>query len=115
MMTVTPSNDVIESGASVRLDCDTASTGAVVTYTFLRNGQDVFSDTDSSYTMDSVSTADSGVHTCTVEMNSVTSLPSDGHSITVVGKVHIIYFSAFIFAPTTCFLRNIKFVFRSIL
>ena len=96
MLTVTPSNAVIESGTSVRLDCDTASTAAVATYTFLRNDQDVFSDTVSSYTMDSVSTADSGIYTCNVVMNSVTSLPSDDHSITVVGKVHVIYFSPFL-------------------
>ena len=86
-LTVNPSNAVIESGTSVTLECVTESTGAVAAYTFLKDGQAVFSDTDGFHTVDSVSTAESGTYTCTVVMNSVTSLPSDDHSITVVGEI----------------------------
>ena len=87
-LTVTPSNAVVESGTSVTLDCVTESTGALATYNFLKDDQAVVSDPDSSHTIDSVSTAESGSYTCTVVMNSVTSLPSDGHITTVVGEVH---------------------------
>ena len=87
-LTVSPPNAVIESGTSVTLECVTESTGAVAAYNFLKDDQAVFSESDGFHTMDSVSTADSGTYTCTVVMNSVTSLPSDDHSITVVGEGH---------------------------
>ena len=87
-LTVNPSNAVIESGTSVTLECVTESTGAVAAYNFLKDDQAVFSESDGFHTMDSVSTADSSSYTCTVVMNSVTSLPSDDHSITVVGEGH---------------------------
>ena len=83
---MTPSDATIESGTSVEVTCATVSTGAPITYNFFKDGNSIISQSGDTYTMGSISTADSGTYTCTVTMNSVTSLASSGHTIGVVGE-----------------------------
>ena len=83
---VVPSDAIIESGTSVEVTCVTSSTGASITYNFLKDGNAVTSQSSDTYIMGSISTAESGTYTCTVTMNSVTSVASSGHTTTVVGE-----------------------------
>ena len=94
-LSVKPSDDTIENGARVSVTCVTSSTGASITYNFLKDGKVVKQSQQSgTYTMESISTTESGTYTCTVTMNSVTSVPSSGHDITVVGEYFMIFESS---------------------
>ena len=85
-LSVAPSDATIESGTSVTVTCATASTGASITYNFLKDGNAVTSQASGTYTMGSITTAESGSYTCTVTMSTVTSVASSGHTTTVVGE-----------------------------
>ena len=84
MMIVSPNNAFVQSTTQLALRCMTTDTGPL-TYKFLRNG--IVVDTgDNNYMIASASISDSGTYTCVVSNQGVESLPSQGHSVTVVGK-----------------------------
>ena len=90
-LSVEPSDATIESGTSVAVTCATASTGASITYNFLKDGSAVTSQaggphTSITYNILNTDTADSGTYTCSVTMNTLTSVASSGHTTTVVGE-----------------------------
>ena len=84
-LSVAPSNAASESG-SVAVTCATASTGASITYNFLKDGKAIISQASGTFTMGSMTTAESGSYTCTVTMSSVTSVASSCYTPTVVGE-----------------------------
>ena len=85
-LSVVPPDAIIESNASVEVTCVTSSIGANITYNFLKDGNAVTSQTSDTYTMGSISYAESGTYTCTVTMNSLTSAASSDYAIKVVGE-----------------------------
>ena len=85
-LTVSPTDVTLETGTPVTLTCATISTGGTVTYDFLKDGTSVASQSSGTYTISNSSPADTGTYTCTVSINSVTSLTSSGHTTTVVGE-----------------------------
>ena len=85
-LTVTPSDETIESGTNITVTCITASTGRNATYNFLRDGYVVTSQTCDTYMMSSLNISNSGTYTCTATINTVTSVVSSGHRFTVVGE-----------------------------
>ena len=92
-MSVTPSDMTIESGTRVDVTCVTKSTGASITYNFLKDGKIVTSQAGGTYTMGSISTSQSGTYTCTATMNSVTSKASPSHTMRVVveSKLRVLF------------------------
>ena len=85
-MSVTPPDMTIESGTRVDVTCVTKSTGASITYNFLRDNKIITSQPGGTYTMGSISTSQSGTYTCTATMNSVTSALSPGHTVRIIGE-----------------------------
>ena len=83
---MTPSDAIVESGTSVTLTCVTASTGADVTYHYIRDGTTFDTNDKGSHVINDVTTSETGSYTCTVTINSMTSEPSDGHMLTVFGE-----------------------------
>ena len=85
-LSVVPSDATIESGTRVSVSCVTSSTGSSITYNFFKDGKAVTSQSGGTYIMGSISNGDSGIYTCSVTINSVTSVASSNHYLIVVGE-----------------------------
>ena len=57
------------------------------TYKFMKNTNEVLDDgnADNSFVIESATTADSGTYTCVVVVGGVDSVPSNPHTVNVVG------------------------------
>ena len=101
-LSVTPSDSSIESGTSVALKCATTSTYAPITYSFFKRTTgieyDIISQSGDTYTMENISTDDSGYYKCSVTMNSKESYRSTGHTIEVVGE-YMVKVESIVFNP----------------
>ena len=91
-----------KSGTSVALKCATTSTYAPITYSFFKRTTgieyDIISQSGDTYTMENISTDDSGYYKCSVTMNSKESYRSTGHTIEVVGE-YMVKVESIVFNP----------------
>ena len=85
-LSVTPTDATIGTGTRVAVTCYRSSTGGSITYNFRKDGKVVMSQSSGTYTMESISTAESGIYSCTVTINSVTSMASSNYYLIVVGE-----------------------------
>ena len=76
----------IEAGTPVTLTCTTGSSGASMSYIFLKDSNLVVIEPTRNYMISSPTSAESGDYTCVVKIDGVESPASNIHTLTVVGK-----------------------------
>ena len=113
-LSVNPSNATTESGTFVVITCATNSIGTT-TYIFYNGSSSVQSGPESTYNLTSATTTDSGLYTCVAVINGVSSMASNSHILTIVGKcnlhfVHNVYFILEMLCRQRCCLLVPSFV-----
>ena len=86
-LSASPSDSVIPASTPVTLTCATDSSGSTATnYIFYKNTNIIYDGPLDTYSVASVTTADSGAYSCVASINNVASLESPSYSFTVEGK-----------------------------
>ena len=89
MYVTSDSTDPFEplAGSQVTLTCTSRPYGAGSTYTFIKDGNPLTSQSGSAYVINNVTSSHSGTYTCKVTVNSLTSVASSSSVITVRGEL----------------------------
>ena len=90
-LTVSPADDIVETGTSLSLTCVTNSSVAQgqshIAFNFYNTRDLVTSQSSDTLTVSNVTSAQSGNYTCDVTIHDVTSRHSNGHVYDVLGEI----------------------------
>ena len=91
-----PNQAFIESGKPLTLECQNQSSGALMTYLFLKDSVAVanLNQSSSTFKIPNLSTKDTGNYSCIVTISGVNSTASSMHSVTVMGMFHYTFAQA---------------------